>query len=435
MQATWVAVHVALLAVTLRVWNILLFKEHLDRPVLVAAWLAAAFGLLLVAREIALGVAPERRSRLQRAYAAVRGAELALFALLFVMLFLFHWGFARAASDGREYFVQVRSLVIDGDLDLANENAAFGVRGTAENYAFGTPLLWVPFFVLAHAWIGLLNLAGADWPANGFFNPYQRAAGIGTLIYGFAALLLIHRLVARYYSRALAATSTVAVTVGSFILWYLVADNSMSHGASMFAVTLFLYAWHETRGNQGARRWALLGAAAGLMALVRWQNVLFVVFPAAEELGNLIFAATGTPRRREGAAAWLRHALARYAAFIVAFLAAFSPQLLAWRALRGAWFAPPAAAHGATFATPALGDVLFSTDRGLFSWTPLLLLAVLGLLPFLRRERLVGSLLLLALALQVYVNATVEWSGHGFGARRFANCALIFALGLAALLH
>ena len=456
MRASWIAVHAALAIVALRVWNMLLLKEHLDRPVVVAAWLGGGFALFLAARGIARLTPEPQRGRLQRGYAAIEGPELSLVALLFVLLFLFHWGFARAASDGREYFIQVRSLIIDGDLDLSNENAAFGVRGTAGNFAFGAPLLWAPFFILAHLWLGLLNLLGGDYPRNGFFNPYQRAVGLGSLVYGYAALVMIYRLLSQYFSRRLSAASTIAITGGSFIVWYLVADNSMSHGASMFAVTLFIYMWHQTRGDRSVKRWALLGAAAGLMSMVRWQNLLFVVFPAVEEVGYLIARARGAgasiagPEQRTsrpdsgaepiigaggGDASWMRVAAARYVAFAATFLIVFSPQLVFWKAVRGSWFSPPTGAHGAEFAAPAIGDVLFSADRGLFSWTPLLLVAVLGLIPFTRRHRQFGSLMIAALALQVYINATVEWSGHGFGARRFAGCALIFAVGLAALLH
>jgi hypothetical protein len=117
------------------------------------------------------------------------------------------------------------------------------------------------------------------------------------------------------------------------------------------------------------------------------------------------------------------------------WIVVFSPQLYFWKVVRGGWLAMPAGAHGAQWTSPALGDVLFSPDRGLFSWTPLLLLAVLGLIPFARRHPRLGALLLAAFVLQIYINATVEWFGHGFGARRFANCTLIFAIGLAALLR
>ena len=388
------------------------------------------------------------RSRVQTWYAVLDGSDLALFGLLLVLVFLFHWGFARAASDGREYFMQVRSLIIDRDLDFANETTLFRGRGTIDIYAFGTPLLWTPFFLFAHLWLGVLNLAGAEYPRDGFFNPYQRAVGIGTLVYGFIALVLIYRILCQYYSKRLAALSTLAVTGGSFIIWYLVADNSMAHGASMFAVTLFLYTWHQTRGRESARRWALLGAAAGLMSLVRWQNVLFVVFPAADAIVGLSRSfGTGRgaphneatsetmPEDNDPADGRLARHLVRYTAFAGAFIVAFSPQLVFWKVVRGGYFAMPVAGHDTAWLSPELADVLFSPDRGLFSWTPLLLLASIGLLFFARRQPYFGSLLIAALTFQVYINSVVGWGGHGFGARRFTNCALIFAIGLAALLQ
>ena len=404
--------------------------------------------LFLWARREARRTTPAARSRVQTWYAALDGSELALFGLLLVMVFLFHWGFARAASDGREYFIQVRSLLIDGDLDFANETTMFRGRGTTDIYAFGTPLLWSPFFLFAHLWLGVLNLAGAEYPRDGFFNPYQRAVGIGTLVYGFIALVLIYRILCQYYSKQLAALSTVAVTGGSFVIWYLVADNSLAHGTSMFAVALFLYTWHQTRGRESVRRWALLGATAGLMSLVRWQNVLFVVFPAADAIVGLSRSfgagsrapdneatAETTPDDNGPAAGHLTPHLVRYAAFAGAFIVVFSPQMVFWKVVRGGFFAMPAAAHASAWLSPQLADVLFSPDRGLFSWTPLLLLASIGLLFFARRQPYFGSLLIAALALQVYINSTVGWGGHGFGARRFTNCALIFAIGLAALLQ
>ena len=216
----------------------------------------------------------------------------------------------------------------------------------------------------------------------------------------------------------------------------------------MFAVALFLYTWHQTRGRESVRRWPLLGATAGLMSLVRWQNVLFVVFPAADAIVGLSrsFGAgrhapanettsETTPDDNGPAAGHLTPHLVRYAAFAGAFIVVFSPQMVFWKVVRGGFFAMPAAAHDTAWLSPQLADVLFSPDRGLFSWTPLLLLASIGLLFFARRQPYFGSLLIAALALQIYINSTVGWGGHGFGARRFTNCALIFAIGLAALLQ
>ena len=443
MRAYWMGIHVAMALVALRVINILLLKQYLDRPLVVLGWIAAGALLFLWARRDARRTTHDARSRAQNWYAALDGPDLALFGLLLVLIFLFHWGFARAASDGREYFMQVRSLIIDRDLDFTNETTMFRGRGTTDIYAFGTPLLWAPFFLFAHLWLGVLNLTGAEYVRDGFFNPYQRAVGIGTLVYGFIALALIYRILCQYYSKRLAAASTLAVTGGSFVVWYLVADSSLAHGTSMFAVTLFLYTWHQTRGADSVRRWALLGATAGLMSLVRWQNILFVVFPAADAIGGLWRSLATSSRAADNEAMpdndlrvgpFIPH-LVRYGAFAGAFIVVFSPQMVFWKIVRGGFFAMPAGAHGTAWLSPELADVLFSPDRGLFSWTPLLLVASIGLLFFARRQPYFGGLLIAALALQVYINGTVGWGGHGFGARRFTNCALIFAIGLAALLQ
>jgi len=337
----------------------------------------------------------------------------------------------RASSDGREYFVQVRSLAIDWDLDFENENAHFGVRGKASLYPFGAAILWLPFFLLAHLWLGVLNLLGGDYPRNGFFNPYQRAVGLGTLIYGFAGLVLIYRILRDYFSKSISALTIISVCAGSFLIWYLAVESSMVHGVSLFATTLFLYLWHQTRTDRSTRQWALLGASAGLMAMVRWQNVLFLVFPVAEAVGQY------TREFRGESWSHLKNLAREHCAFVACGILAFLPQFYFWARVRGGWFRIPAWEHGVSWLPVAAGEVLFSADHGLFSWTPLLYFAVLGIPFFFRRDRLLATLLIVAFLGQVYINSAVgSWSGgSGFGARRFANCALIFAIGLASLLE
>jgi hypothetical protein len=296
-----------------------------------------------------------------------------MLAFVLLLVGLFDLGFERAASDGREYFVQVRSLVIDRDLDFANETAVFGVRGTADVYAFGAALLWSPFFLAAHAWLGVLNLFGAGFALDGYSNAYQRAVGLGTLVYGAAGLVLVFRIVSAYYTRALAALATIVLTAGSFLVWYLTVDNSMVHGVSMFATTVFLYMWHRTGPAPSARRWMGLGAAAALMALVRWQNVLFAVVPLALTLWS-VARRPGTADRPTGVPEALR-GLA-YAAMAAALT--FVPQLVFWKVARGGWFAVPAAEHGVRPFELHIADVLFSSNHGLLSTSPLLYLALPG---------------------------------------------------------
>src|SRR4051812_41204171 len=148
-----IVVHVLLCGAVLGLWHVLLLKLFADRPAVVATWLLAIFALVLVARRLAIESPAGNRAFIERAFAALDGPGLGFIAFFLCLVFAFHWGYERAASDGREYFVQVRSLVIDHDLDFRNDNQAFGVRGTAGEYAFGAPILWAPFFVLCHGWL------------------------------------------------------------------------------------------------------------------------------------------------------------------------------------------------------------------------------------------------------------------------------------------
>jgi hypothetical protein len=414
------------------VWHISLLWRLRDNSALFAAILAGIFVLVVLARGIARATVPGARTRLMRHAARLNGSGLVFIAFLLALLFVFHLEFERAASDGRSYFIQVRSLVLDRDLDFANDEAAFGGHG-ASQYPLGAALLWSPFYMAAHAWLVTLNQFGADFRTDGYYYPYQRAVGLATLLYGFAGLVLIYRLLRAYFARSLAAAATIGLCLTTFIVWYLTVENSMSHGVSLFATTLFLFLWHRFRPTPSVRRWAALGAAAGIMAMVRWQDGAFALFALADLTWSAIRANDGrsAPERARAIAKPL-------AAFAAVAMLAFAPQLLAWQAIYGNFLHVPAGEHDFRPALiPAfVVDVLFSSNRGLLTWTPVLWMALAGLVTFFRRDPRVAIVLTAGFLAQVWANGAVDvwWGGAGFGARRFASSAAVFAVGLAAAL-
>jgi hypothetical protein len=414
------------------VWHLSVLWLHVDEPQVLGGVLSALFGATVLGRWLARRIAAGERGWLARHTARLNGTGLAFAAFLLILLLLFHLGYSRAGSDGRSYFVQVRSLVMDGDLDLANDEAVFGGHG-ARQYAFGAPVLWSPFFVAGHAWLLGVNALGGHYTTDGYTYPYQRAIGLATLVYGFLGLLLIYRVLRTYFTRGLSAIATIGICSTSFLIWYLTADNSMVHGVTMFSTTLFLYLWHRYRRGPTLVQWAWLGAAAGLMATVRWQDGVFAMLPVADLLW-----ATWRGRRAEPVAARLRAAARDLTAFGAAALVTFSPQMAFWKAVYGSWIYLPSREHGfhPGWIPPFLTEVLFSPNHGLLSWTPVIALSLVGLAIFGREHTRVALILAVGFLGQVWVNGAVEiwWGGVGFGARRFANSALVFAVGLAGLL-
>ena len=409
--------------------HVLLLKQHQDAPELLVGRLAGAFVLAMVCRNLAHRSGSERRATLDRLWLTVGRPELVLLGFLFILLLLFHVSYMRAGGDGREYFVQVHSLVIDGDLRFEND-PPFGAR-RPEIFPLGTAILWTPFFVAGHLWLGVLNLFGEDFVRDGSRNPYQMAIGLGTLTYGFIGVILIYRIARDYFSDLVALCSTLGISAGSFVVYYLAVEPSYSHGNSLFAVTLFLFIFHRTRERRTSAQWGALGLAGGLLTMVRWQNAIFVAIPILD-MAPAYWAALRHRRVQELTAIAKTHGL-----FIVGGVVGFFPQLYLWKVANGGWLAVPHAQTGQQWWQDSLMiDVLYSSNHGLLTWHPVIYAAVLAIPLFLKRDLRFGVLLTLVFASQIYINGATDdwWGGSAFGARRFASCGLLFVLGLGALI-
>ena len=133
-------VHVLLAALSLRVFTLVLLRQGVPRPAALAFWLVAT-GLTVLWAVWMARRAPATRGGLFPILRKVNAPPVVLLAFLLLLIWMFHQGYERAASDGRSYFVQVRSLVIDQDFALEEEIASFHARDAARIYPVGTAIL------------------------------------------------------------------------------------------------------------------------------------------------------------------------------------------------------------------------------------------------------------------------------------------------------
>ncbi len=353
------------------------------------------------------------------------------------------------ASDEMEYFAWIRSWAFDRDVDFQNEYQYFhdaglatdplfhetflervNARGRRENFApIGTAILWAPFFAIGHA---VALITGA--PADGFSRPYIAAVSYGSALYGMLAVALTWSLSRRVLPATL--LPALAVWLGTPLLFYMYVAPGFAHACSAFTVSLFLWIWLRVRVRWTLGGAALLGLSGAVMAMVREQDLLFVVGPALD-LGRTYVvrrrAATLTP----GPTWWT--ALAGASALVLGYL----PQAFAYEALNGRAGPTETVTRKMTWTSPHFFSVLFSPEHGFFFWTPLALLALAGLV-WLAAGRLrslsadvrwIGALALVMFGLQVYITGSVEsWTVAGaYGQRRFVAVTPLLALGLASL--
>ena len=377
-----------------------------------------------------------------RARAHTGGSAWLLFAVLFTagVAFQLQLG-ARLQSDGFYYFAYIRSAVFDGDLDFSNDYRLLGLGDkphlfapTKTNHAqsaatVGPAIIWAPFFAAGHAVAVRLSVGDPAVSTNGISFPYRQAVCIAGLFYGLLGCWFMYRFAAHFFTRALAAAACAVTVAGSFMLWYLIKEPSMTHAPSMAAVAGFAWAWAATRGRRTLVQWTLLGLIGGFMTLLRWQNALFAVLPASEALLLLLGAWRRSDRRA------LNDTLAGGVMFTTAAAVAFLPQMFAWRAIYGSWFAVSPIGPQIRLTDPQLVDILWSSRNGLFSTTPVLYFGGLGLLLFAFVRPAIGGPALLAVALMTYFNASIQdwWGSDAYGGRRFDGTLPFFCLGVACL--
>lgn len=363
---------------------------------------------------------------------AARGSSARLLfpALLAAAFAVGGWSGPEFRGDSGAYFAYLRSAAFDSDLDFANEWEAWGYRepavtptGLRRNVqSAGPALLWSPFFAAAHLYVVTDRALGSGrHAADGYSAPYVRSAALGTITIALGgAWLLVHAL-ARTVGMAAAILAVAGGIVTSPILYYIFVLPTMAHGATFGVAAALVWAWERARRAPSLRAWVALGGLVGLVALLRWQAAAYVLLVLPLAGAGL---ARGVVRP-----AWLMAAAG-------AALIAFIPQMVVWKALFGRFFTLPQGPGFMDWSSPHLLDTLISADHGLFSWTPAMILGLVGLMAGLRAQPLLHGGALLVFAATAWVNGGVfDWAaGDAFGARRFDLVVPLMAVGLGAFI-
>jgi len=366
------------------------------------------------------------------------------------LLFLLSLPFANpyVHGDGVGYYAYARALLIQGDLRFeqdwlrANEGFSRARMGTggglqADQYTetghisniftIGPAILWSPFLVPTHLGVLAASELGGTTPADGFSWPYRTAMALGTACLGFLGLLLSYDLARRYVEERWALLGTLGIWTASSLPVYMYFNPSWSHAHSAFVVALFLWFWERTRPGRTLGQWAVLGLCGGLMINTYFPNGVLLLIPLIESLRGYFHSL----RTKELAAVWTR--LGRNAVFTAALILAVLPTLVS----RAIVFGGPLrfGVYGSLpwdWSAPHRWEVLFSSNHGLLSWTPLTALAIPGLLWAGGRAWEISAYCgAAALAFYYVISSYPYWDGmSSFGNRFFISLTPIFVLGL-----
>ena len=341
-------------------------------------------------------------------------------------------------SDGFSYYVYLPSwfLFHDTTLSAVAQDCCGGVypahtaiirwpttRRWVNAHPIGVAVMQAPLFMVAHALTRWTNLS-----PDGFTLYYQHAAGLSGLLWVVAGLAVLGRTLRRHFSDEVTAAALATILLGTNLYHYATFDSGYSHPYSFFLCAAFLELterWYEQPRKSVS---VLLGIVAGFIVLTRHTNALFLIFFPLYEVTS--FAALRIRLARLSRERWL------VAAMVIVAIAVVSPQLAIYHQATGRVFVSSYGELGFNFASPRFVQVLFSVQKGLFFWSPVLLTGVVGFIWLARSTNSARAFVvpaLLFLVADTYVIASWwDWQfGGSFGHRGFVDTLPVFAIGVA----
>lgn len=366
--------------------------------------------------------------------AALIGVMIVVLVINFVRT---HWNIDDKVlrSDANSYYAYLPAIFIYDDIKLTfleKDNYALGPHfwitptplGINSIIAtYGVTLLYLPFFLMGHAYALLF-----DYPVTGFSAPYQIAIQWSSWVYLLFGLLLLRRLLKKYFTDGVTAIVIASTVVSTNLLWYVTGEAPMSHIYSFFAITAFLFLIDRWIDRPNLRDAILIGVAAGLITLIRPTNALVGILFILWKVGNC--------RELKERFLLLIKKWPLILTMIVMAVVMWLPQFYYWNIISGHWFYNSYPTSKFFWDNPQFFNVLFSWRKGWLIYTPVMVFTLIGIGLMVRvRRQFFWSLLVYFLVSWYVVSSWWSWwYGGGLSIRPFVDSYGIFAFGMAAFL-
>ena len=343
-------------------------------------------------------------------------------------------------SDGISYHVYLPAIILYGNPTLwAVADESYGgafpeytgiyrwpnTSWWLNSHPIGPAVLSLPFFLIAHALTLWSNL-----PPDGFSRYYQIGASLAGLTYGAAGLSVLLGFLRRHVTPGVSVLTILLITFGTNLFHYMTLDATFSHAFAFFLVSALVDVTDRWWRVPSRAHTSGLGAVVGLLLLTRHSHALLLAVPSLWGLG------AGRSVATQVQAFWDRRWQVLLAGLVAGLI--LLPQLAIYHAVTGRWIISSyALIPGAeTLHVPRVWDVWFSTQKGLFFWSPILLVSIAGLWlrdPLVRGAR--WSVVTAFLAISLLIGSWHDWQfGGSFGHRGFTDILPLLAIPIAAVI-
>lgn len=289
-------------------------------------------------------------------------------------------------------------------------------------YSAGMAVLYSPAFAVGH---GIATFS--DAPADGFSEPYQHALTIWSLIVAMLGVWFLSKALKYWFPDKQIALMLAILVIGTNYLFTALVSVNMAHNYLFTLVGLLLWACSAYHHHKQAKWLPVMAVSVALMALARPTEVIFVLLP-------LFWGFKTNDSFLKRALTQRKHLLLS----IVLFVLIGSIQLIYWKVSSGSWiyYSYNNPGEGLDFTHPYILEVLFSYRKGWLLYTPLMIIAVVGLVPLSRSNFPAKWPAIIILLLHFYLVAcwTNWWYAESFSQRPMVQAYPLWALAMGSML-
>ncbi len=330
-------------------------------------------------------------------------------------------------SDATEYYSFVTAAFECKDLSFKNGCPKdFWAKTTADGKpvnkrTVGMAYMYTPFYFVAQ---GVAALQGKD--DDGYSKQTQKILVVGIWIYVCIGLFFLGKALFRFFRIRVVLAVLAILTVSTNLIWYTNGEVLFTHGVNFMWLSILIYSTIVFYEDQKKQWIILIALSVSMLALIRPNNILFVLIPLLYGINNgdtffdrIIFLFENYR--------WLLLA-------IILFFIPIIPQFLYWKYATGDWMYYSYQDEKFFWVRPLIIEILFSFRKGWLIYTPVMILSVVGIF-FIRKsvkEMLVPVLVVFPLFIYV-TSCWWAWSYGGcFGMRPMIDIYALLAFPLAA---
>jgi hypothetical protein len=360
-------------------------------------------------------------------------------SLLFVLLFIWsallinkQWETKNViASDMNSYYIYLPAAFIYHDLTFKYINNNLPEEVLRSSWAMitedgkhrvsktscGVAIMIAPFFFMAK----ILSHNGFG-PANGYSTVFALFVCLSFYFYLLIGLIYLHKILKYFFDDITTGLTIIAIGLGTNLYFYSTYSLNTPHAFCFCLFSIFAWKTIQWHNRQTRITSIIMGLLLGLITLVRPNDIIIFLFPI---LYGIYDKKTFIEKMKLLTKNWVNILLV-----VIFFIITIIPQLIIWKYQTGYFLYYSYQKERFYFNHPHIIDGLFGFRKGLFIYTPILLLIIPGFIFAWKKRQGFAFAIVIFFLLNCYIIFSwwSWWYGASFGIRPMIGCYALLAL-------